>query len=175
MRPVSEGQIGPPASVNRYLLPQERSVITVRRHPAALAGSGIVASGGLVAAWKLARRSDRPDIVWGASLPLLLDCARRLAAWPGTYLVVTSERLLIIRGSLTRTVTSISLDEVQGLRLQRTVLGRMLGYGSLTAISAAGRRRVFRKVRYVPYPEQLYLEISDLLSPTGLAAREEDA
>ena len=43
-----------PASVNRYLLPQERSCITVRMHPAVLARplilvSGLV-SGGLVAA-----------------------------------------------------------------------------------------------------------------------------
>lgn len=36
MRQVA--QIGPPTSVNRYLLPDERSVITVRMHPAALAG-----------------------------------------------------------------------------------------------------------------------------------------
>jgi hypothetical protein len=159
--------------VNRYLLPWEQSVVTVRMHPAALIGPGIVGSGSVVAAWKLARDSDRPDIVWGASLPVLLDCARRLAAWPVTYLVITNERMLIIRGLLTRTVTSISLDEVQGLTFRRTVLGRMLGYGSLTAIPAR-RRQAFRTARYLPYPEQLYLEVISLLSPAERADREED-
>lgn len=61
-------QSGPPAAVNRYLLPDECSVITVRMHPAALAGPLILAGGGLVAARKLASRSARPDIVWGAYL-----------------------------------------------------------------------------------------------------------
>ena len=42
-------QSGPPAAVNRYLLPDECSVITVRMHPAALAGPLILAGGGLVA------------------------------------------------------------------------------------------------------------------------------
>ena len=59
-------QSGPPAAVNRYLLPDECSVITVRMHPAALAGPLILAGGGLVAARKLASRSARPDIVWGS-------------------------------------------------------------------------------------------------------------
>src|SRR5450755_3077991 len=47
MRQVSPAQIGPPASVNRYLLPDERSVIAVRMHPAALAGPLVLACGGL--------------------------------------------------------------------------------------------------------------------------------
>jgi hypothetical protein len=162
-----------PASVSRYLLPWERQVITVRMHPAALIGPGLTASGGVLAAWKLARDSDRPDLVWGASLPVLLDCARRMAAWPITYVAITNERVLIIGGLLTRTVTSISLDQVQGLTLRRPPLGRMLGYGSLAALSA--RRQPFRLARYLPYPEQLYLEITSLLSSAERAPDEEDA
>jgi Bacterial PH domain len=174
MRMASADQFALPASVNRYLLPWERSVITVRMHPAALIGPGLAASGGVAAAWKLARDSDRPDIVWGASLLVLLDCARRMAAWPVTYLVITNERVLIIGGLLTRTVTSVSLDEVQGLTFRRTVLGRLLGYGSLAAIPAR-RGQAARLARYLPYPEQLYLEITSLLSPGERAPDEEDS
>jgi len=171
MRILSARESGPPATVNRYLLPQEREVITVRMHPAALLGPGLAATGGVVAAWKLARDSDRPDIAWAASVPVLLECARRMAAWPVTYIVITSERVLIVSGLLTRTVTSMSLDEVQGLTFRRSVLGRLLGYGSLDALSA---RRPFRMARYLPYPEQLYLEITNLLSPAERAPDEED-
>ena len=57
-----------PASVSRYLLPHERSVIAVRKYPAELAGPLILVFGGLVAAGELTRRSVRPKIVWGASL-----------------------------------------------------------------------------------------------------------
>lgn len=174
MRPVNRTGMGP-ASVDRYLLPRERSGITVRMHPAVLAGPLIAIPGGLVAARKLASRSGRPDIVWGAYLLLLLDVSRRVAAWPATYFVVTNERMLLIRGSLFRTVAMMPLDKATGLTLQRTVLGRLLGYGSLSVVSP-DQRRAFRKVRYLPYPEQLYLEVSGLLSPITVAGpgQEED-
>jgi PH (Pleckstrin Homology) domain-containing protein len=173
MRQVSPAEIGPPASVNRYLLPHERSCITVRMHPAVLAGHLILASGGLVAARKLTSRSGRPDIVRGAYLLLLLGFFRQVAAWPVTYFVVTNERMLVIRGPFSRTVTAMPLDKAMGLKLQRTVLGRLLGYGSLTVVSP-DRRQAFRKVRYLPYPEQLYLEISGLLWPDEVARPEQE-
>src|SRR5262245_53561791 len=126
MRQVSLAQIGPPASVNRYLLPDERSVITVRMHPAALAVPLILAGGGLVEARKLASRSARPDIIWGAYLLLPLYFLRRLAAWPITYLAVTDKRMVVIGGLASRTAAAMPLDRVTGLTLQRTVLGRLL-------------------------------------------------
>jgi hypothetical protein len=166
MRHMSRSAIGPPVSVNRYLLPNEHSVITVRMHPA-LAESLIMVCGGLVAARKLTSRSARQDLVWGAYLLLPLHFLHRLAAWPVTYLTVTDERMMLIHGSFSRTVAAMPMDKVTGLTLQRTVLGRLLGYGTLT-VASPGRRRAFRKVRYLPYPEQLYLEISGLLCPEGM-------
>lgn len=162
MRQVSPAQSGLPTSVDRYLLPDERSVITVRMHPAALAGPLVLACGGLVAARKLTGRSPRPDIVWGGSLLVPLYFLRRLAAWPVSYLIVTEKRMVLTGGLLIRTAAFIPLGKVTGLTLQRTVPGRLLGYGTLI-VTSDSRHQPFRKVRYLPYPEQLYLEISGLL------------
>lgn len=164
MRRISLVPDGPPGSVNRYLLPDELQVITVRMHPAALAGPLILACGGLVAARKLAGRTARPDIIWGTYLLLPLSFLRQLAAWPVTYLAVTDKRIMVIGGLASRTAAAVPLDRVTGLTLQRTALGRLLGYGTLIAASPS-RRQAFGKVRYAPYPEQLYLEISALLWP----------
>ena len=162
MRLVSPAETLTPASVNRYLLPQERSAITVRMHPAALTGHLVMAGAGLLAAIKLTSRSARPEIAWGAYLLFPLYLLYRGAAWPATYLVVTNERMMLVRGALTRTAAAMPLQKVTGLALKRTVPGRLLGYGTLI-VDCPGRRQVFRKVRYLPYPEQLYLEISNLL------------
>jgi hypothetical protein len=162
MRLVSPAETVTPASGNRYLLPQERSAITVRMHPAALTGHLVMAGAGLLAAMKLTSRSARPEIAWGAYLLFPLYLLYRGAAWPATYLVVTNERMMLVRGVLTRTAAAMPLQKVTGLALKRTVPGRLLGYGTLI-IDCPGRRQVFRKVRYLPYPEQLYLEISNLL------------
>ena len=105
------------------MLPDERSVIAVRMHPAALAGPLVLACGGLVAARKLASRSPRPNIVWGAYLLVPLYFLRRLAAWPVTYLAVTDGRMVRTGGLLRRTAAATPLDQVTGLTLQRTVLG----------------------------------------------------
>ena len=71
---------------------------------------------------------------------------------------------MLIGGLLRRTAAATPMDQVTGLTLQRTFLGRLLGYGTLIVISPS-RRQAFRKVRYLPYSEQLYLEISRLLRP----------
>src|SRR5260370_6256893 len=139
MRRVSLAQIGPRASVNRYLLPNERSVITVRMHPAVLAEPLILVCGGLVAARKLASRSARPDIIWGAYLLLPLYFLRRLAAWPVTYLVVTDKRIVVIGGVAPPTAAAMPLDKVTGLTRPRTGLRPLRGYGPL--ILAPPRQR----------------------------------
>jgi hypothetical protein len=162
MRQVSRADSRLPRSVDRYLLPDESSVITVRMHPAALAGPLVLTCGGLVAVRKLSVRSPRPDIVWGGYLLVPLYFLRRLAAWPFSYLTVTDKRMVLTGGLLIRTAAFMPLEKVTGLTLQRTVLGRLLGYGTFI-VTSASRHQPFRKVRYLPYPEQLYLEISGLL------------
>jgi len=166
MRQVSPAQSGLPTSVDRYLLPDERSVIAVRMHPAALAGPLVLACGGLVAVRKLSVRSPRPDIVWGGYLLVPLDFLRRLAAWPVSYLIVTDKRMVLTGGLLIRTAAFMPWEKVTGLTLRRTVLGRLFGYGTLI-VTSASRHQPFRKVRYLPYPDQLYLEISGLLRQEG--------
>jgi hypothetical protein len=159
-----------PNAVNRYLLPDERQVIVVRMHPSSMIAPGLALPGVLAAAARLARRSERPEVVWTVSGLVAADCARRVAAWPLGYFVVTNKRLLVIGGVLTRTVTAIPLDKVESLEFRRTIPGRVLGYGSLAPRSGSGRRMLPR-VR-LPYPEQLFLELSSLIQP--YSASDED-
>ena len=162
MRLISQVETAVPASVNRYLLPRERTVITVRRHPATLIPHLVMAGAGVLAARTLAGRSERQEIARGAYLLFPLYLLYRGAAWPTAYLAVTNERIILIHGVLTRTAAATLMHNATGLTLRRTVPGRLLGYGTLI-FEGPGPRRVLRKVRYVPYPEQLYLEIAGLL------------
>jgi membrane protein YdbS with pleckstrin-like domain len=156
-----------PASVNRYLLPRERQVITVRMHPAVLLGPLILVVGGLAAAMMVRTASAvRPAIVWGAWALILLYFLRQVAAWAVTYFTVTNERMITIRGVLIRKVSTMPLGRATDLSFRRSIMGRLFGYGTLIA-ETSGRRQPFRYVRYVPYPEQLYLEIFELMLPHG--------
>ena len=113
MRLLSPVETRPTPSVDRYLLPRELTVITVRMHPATLIGHLVMAGGGLLAARKLTSRSASPEIARGAYL-LPLYLLYRGAAWPATYLVVTNERIMLVRGVLTRTAAAIPFQKVTG-------------------------------------------------------------
>jgi|HubBroStandDraft_4_1064222.scaffolds.fasta_scaffold184311_1 uncharacterized membrane protein YdbT with pleckstrin-like domain len=162
-----------PASVNRYLLPHERSCITVRKHPAELAGPLILVSGGLLAAGELTRRSVRPKIVWGAYLPVLLYFLQRVAAWQATYFTVTDMRMILVSGFVVRKVAMMPLAKVTDMSFQRSALGRLLGYGEFI-VESAGEEQALRTIDFLQYPEQLYLEVCGLVFPGAVAETQQD-
>jgi uncharacterized membrane protein YdbT with pleckstrin-like domain len=162
-----------PASVIRYLLPNERSCITVRKHPAELAGPLILVSGGLVAAGELTRRSVRSKIVWGAYLSVLLYFLQRVAAWKATYFTVTDMRMILVSGSVVRKVAMMPLAKVTDMSFQRSALGRLLGYGEFI-VESADQKQPLRSINFLPYPEQLYLEVCGLLFPDAVDEIQQD-
>ena len=162
-----------PAEVNRYLLPQERSCIVVRKHPAELAGPLILVVGGLVAAGELTRRSVRPKIVWGGYLSVLLYSLERVAAWQATYFAVTDVRMVLVSGFMVRKVAMMPLARVTDMSFRRSALGRLLGYGEFI-VESAGEEQALRSIDFLPYPEQLYLEVCGLVFPAAVADTQQD-
>jgi uncharacterized membrane protein YdbT with pleckstrin-like domain len=156
-----------PASVNKYLLPHERQVITVHQHPAilirpilwvliglAIAGflSNAVANGNgtvLLVIW----------LLWGV---LVLRLLVKVFEWSATYFVVTSQRFILATGIVTRKVNMMPLAKVTDMSFQRSAMGRILGYGEFV-LESAGQDQALSNVDYLPYPEQLYLEVCGLI------------
>jgi len=155
------------------LLPHERSCITVRIHPATLAGPLILVSGGLVAAGELTRRSVRPKIVWRAYLCVLLYFLQRVAARQATYFTVTDNRMILVSGFVVRKVAMMPLTRVTDMSFRRSALGRLLGYGEFI-IESAGQKQALRTINFLPYPEQLYLEVCGLVFPGAVAETQQD-
>ena len=162
-----------PSAVNRYLLPREQSCITVRQHPAVLAGPLILALGGLVAAGELTRRSVRPKIVWAGYLSVLLYFLQRVAAWQATYFTVTDARMILVSGFAVRKVAMMPLARVTDMSFRRSALGRLLGYGEFI-VESAGEEQALRSIDFLPYPEQLYLEVCGLVFPDAMAETQQD-
>lgn len=166
MRLISPGPT-PPAEVNKYLLPHERQVITVRQHPAVFMPSAVGFIGGLLVAvvmTGLVHISGLPLIlVWTLTALLLLELISVVALWSVRYLVVTPNRLLLISGLRKRRVISVPLSSVQHhFNFDRSFSGRIYGYGSFTLQLPDQGRSV---IDYMPYPEQLYLEICAMVFP----------
>lgn len=156
-----------PASVNRFLLPHERQVITVHQHPAILIKPIFWVLIGLAIAGWLSNSVANGNgtvililwILWGV---LLLNLAVRVWAWAVTYFVVTSQRFVLASGIVTRNVNMMPLPKVTDMTFQRSALGRILGYGKFI-LESAGQDQALTNVDYLPYPEQLYLEVCGLI------------
>jgi membrane protein YdbS with pleckstrin-like domain len=156
-----------PAAVARHLLPWERQTITIRYHPAVLLAPTTVALAGLLAAAILSALRSSTNVllaVWLVWLLILFYLATRTWAWLNCLYVVTTYRMLIIKGTFTRDVEMVPLSAVATLKFRRTAGGRLLGYGKFI-LADIGQDPVVRVINYVPYPEQLYLEVCSLLFP----------
>jgi uncharacterized membrane protein YdbT with pleckstrin-like domain len=156
-----------PASVNRYLLPHERQVISVHEHPAVLIPPiALVLLGLAIAGWlsnSVANGNGTAILViWLLWAVLLGWLGVRIWDWAVNYFVVTSQRLILAKGVIVRKVGMLPLGKVTDMSFQRTTIGRILGYGEFI-VESAGQDQALRNVRFIPYPEQLYLEVCGLI------------
>ena len=97
---------------------------------------------------------------------LLLRLIWQVMNWSVDYFVVTSERLLLMRGFLTRQINMMPLTKVTDMSFKRSFAGRLLGYGEFI-VEWPGQDQALRNVEFIPYPEQLYLLICGMLFPSS--------
>ena len=156
-----------PASVNRYLLPHERQVISVHQHPAVLIGPIFWVLLGLAIAGWLSNAVAHGNtavilVIWILWAILLLRLLWKILEWSLTYFVITSQRLLLSQGFLIRRVDMMPLAKVTDMSFNRSARGQILGYGEFV-VESAGQDQALRHIEYLPYPEQLYLEVCGLI------------
>jgi uncharacterized membrane protein YdbT with pleckstrin-like domain len=155
-----------PATVNRYLLPHERQVISVHQHPAVMILPIFEVLVGLAIAGWLSTLTHGNGValavIWILWAVVLLRLLWKVLDWSLNYFVITSQRLLLAQGFLLRKVNMMPLAKVTDMSFQRSAMGQLLGYGEFI-VESAGQDQALRNVDYLPYPEQLYLEVCGLI------------
>jgi uncharacterized membrane protein YdbT with pleckstrin-like domain len=150
-------------NVDRYLMAHEGQRIAVRRHPAVLLRYVLEVVGGLLVCGYLSATTGL-TLIWWLWLILLGRLMWKVFAWSIEYFLVTEHRVMLVTGVLNRRVAMIPLTKVTDIALERSALGRMLGYGEFV-MESAGQDQAMRNVKFMPYPEQLYFDISSLVFP----------
>ncbi|MDQ2980888.1 MAG: PH domain-containing protein [Actinomycetota bacterium] len=86
----------------------------------------------------------------GAALVALaaLVCLRAVWCWERAHLVVTTEKLFVVDGTLRRRSSAVRLRSVENLELEQSLTGRLLGYGTLVAGPL--------EIEHVPQPRSVY-------------------
>jgi hypothetical protein len=114
--------------------PEERVCLDARRHGVVLTrplGQALVLAGAgaffLAQPWPL-QLPGAALVVAGALL-----CLRAVWRWERARLVVTTEKLFVVDGTLRRRASAVRLRSLENLELEQTLPGRLLGYGTLVA------------------------------------------
>ena len=144
----------------------------VRRHPIVLLRHAVELMVGMyVLIWL---RGHLPAI--GAvrsllGLAIVLLCGRtiwKVARWNVDRFIVTDARVLLVSGLANRRVSMLPLRKLTDMSYRRTSLGWMLGYGEFV-MESAGEAQALHRVRFLPHPDRLYLQLSELLFPADAA------
>ncbi len=97
-----------------------------------------------------------------AIVALVARSAWKVARWRVDRFVITSARVLTVAGLLNRQVSMLPLRKLTDMSYQRSSLGMLLGYGEFV-IESTGEAQGLRRVRFLPRPDTLYLQLSALL------------
>ena len=156
-----------PRDPDEYLLGTERRVIRLRRHWASLIWETFESVALLVAAVLLSSvvPSDVAlfqNILWYAGLFVVLRFIYLVIEWWVERIVVTDKRFMLTSGVFVTKVAMMPIGKVTDLTYERSMNGRMLGYGTLI-VESAGQIQGLNKIHYLPRPEQVYDAISDLV------------
>jgi len=149
-----------PRHLTRYLLNGEQIVVAVRRHPAQVFEPVASAVGALAVV--LFFQTQIPpdlgllsDVLWPLWALVLGRALIRLGLWRVDWFVATDSRLLLTYGILTRKVAMMPLIKVTDMSYNRSLLGRMLGYGQFV-LESAGHDQAMHVVSWLPNPDALY-------------------
>jgi len=169
-----------PREVDEYLLPTERRVIRVRQHWAKMAKDLVLT--GLFLLAMVALQTYLPSTVVTDNLTFYLALAAVLRftlktiLWWIERIVITDKRVMIAEGIITHKVGMMPLSKVTDLTFERSLDGRMLGYGTIV-VESAGQIQALNRIEYVPRPEEIYEALSELVfgekgrTRSGLLAR----
>ena len=170
-----------PREIDEYLLPTERRVIRVRMHWAIMAKH--LVQTGLFLLLLVVALSYLPSNVVIDNLTFYLALAAVVRFTLITFLwwieriVITDKRVMLAQGIITHKVGMMPLSKVTDLTFERTITGRMLGYGTIV-VESAGQIQALNRIEYMPRPEEIYEALSELIfgekgrtKATGLLAR----
>ena len=170
-----------PREIDEYLLPTERRVIRVRQHWAYMFNTVVQTALFLLLMVVAQRYLPAGVLVDNITFYFALGAVARFTVltilWWIERIVITDKRVMLAEGFIVHKVGMMPLSKVTDLTFERSIGGRMLGYGTLI-VESAGQIQALNRIDYMPRPEEVYEALSELVfgekgktRATGLLAR----
>jgi uncharacterized membrane protein YdbT with pleckstrin-like domain len=127
----------------------ERVCLDERRHAVVLAGP-LVRAFGLAVVGIGCMAIGWPASIVGVLLQggAAIIALRAVWKWERTRVVLTTEKLFVVHGTLHRRAAAVRLSRVGAVEIEQSLAGRLLGYGTIVAGEL--------EIDYVPEPRRVY-------------------
>ena len=129
--------------IDENLLPDEHVVYRAELHWIIFARAILVLVAGLVLVFV-------PRIGQAGLVVLLIGVVMLVppfVAYRTTELGVTNKRVIVKTGLVRRRTLELLLRQVEAISVDQSLLGRVLGFGSITLTGTGGVREIFHRVR----------------------------
>lgn len=155
-----------PREIDEYILPTERRVIRVRQHWSTLLGQMTQTALVLVVLVAIQRYFPASVVIdnltWYGGLVAVLRLTIIVALWWVERIVITDKRVMLSKGIITHNIGMMPLGKVTDLTFERTMTGRIMGYGTMI-IESAGQIQALNRIDYMPRPEEIYEALAELI------------
>lgn len=160
--------------VSEYLGSSERVLLETRQHPFAIIGAFFMAFVLMIpialVMWGVSGLSmfDNAvgDFINGAGMLALIGVVLwliwKVAGWEFERLAVTSEKIIYVRGLISKNASSTPLVKVSEMTIHTPLIGKVFGYGWLSVDSPGGGQKPIHGLRFLPDPSSIYRLINDL-------------
>jgi uncharacterized membrane protein YdbT with pleckstrin-like domain len=81
-----------------------------------------------------------------------LIAVRAVWRWERTHVVLTTEKLFVVHGTVRRRAAAVRLERVGAVEIEQNLAGRLLGYGTVVAGDL--------EITHVPEPRRLVERLS---------------
>lgn len=161
--------------LEKYLVDGETVIVAVRLHWFHLAREILVAvAATIVAFWVDIKISMSPGgqllhngslLLWWAAAGWLVW---RILNWRRDWFVATDKRFLLFYGFIRRRVAMMPLLKVTDMTYDRSLLGRIVGYGTFV-LESAGQDQALSRIDHVPDADTHYRAIcTQLFGPASM-------
>lgn len=144
----------------KYVLDGEKVIFALNQHWLVVLEPVVTCAAVLVLAIVLDTQlpgdaRDVANIAWWVWFATILRALYLVWEWRHEWFIATNKRMMRVYGVLDRQVAMMPLGKVTDMRYERTIPGRIFGYGTYI-MESAGQVQALSEVHFVPNPSKNY-------------------
>ena len=152
----------PQADLRKNLTGTEELQLNLHQHPMSLWRPAALLLAALTLVAMMLRGDRLPLLAVLLVLAALGNLAWREYERRHNSFAATDRRVLRVEGVINKSFPMMRLQKITDMRLDQPLIGRLVGYGTIT-IESAGQDQAIREFRYAPHPTQAYRRLNAII------------